>query len=583
MRYSSVIPFAIAVAAACHDGPMAPAISELVGRGHSGSAALTVTQTAQGVWEQRTEYDWTAQRYVSEIHVGSDMHLIPERDRVQILPGETVWIMFQVDAQRRVAFEGTVEGVRGQTCITNTGAARVDGISILEQVEVRSGSNWVPVAGATAVVTSTAALEKGESLCLPYEILFDAESGAAYRVVATVTTNRGGTGASAGFALPSEKSIVEIDAEARVRDQWWDACQRAFGLDFSCLSPDTFPRDRLLEANAAGNASVSFMVDIRNDGICGETIVYTIDEPLREGGPSPPGGEIRSVVGSVVITTGRCEDLTTCPKSDEWWAARLASHRQEVSSLLPIVLGIQHGSKTLSVVSVEIAEAMFNRYGDASNGILELYAQLLTAKLNIKIGVDPRPTRDVRIAADVFLESHHSTDWPSLTASEQAQVRELARELETINERGCESDDDDDSPGTNCTRTIGYWKNHAGFGPQNDEVTRLLPVWLGTAGGSRSVQVTTAALAVEFLNMSGDASNGVNKLYAQLLAAKLNIKRGADGSAVLETITQADAFLATHGSADWNALSSGDRQRVLAWATMLDDYNNGKIGPGQCH
>src|ERR671914_627827 len=150
MRFSSLIPVGIVVtAAACHDGPTAPDISELVRGGHSAGVTLTATQTAQGLWEQRTEYDWTAQRYVSEIHVGSDMHLIPERDRVQILPGETVWITFQVDAQRRVASESTVEGVRGQTCLTNTGGARVEGISIVEQVQVRTGGSWTPVAGAS--------------------------------------------------------------------------------------------------------------------------------------------------------------------------------------------------------------------------------------------------------------------------------------------------------------------------------------------------------------------------------------------------------------------------------------------------
>ncbi|HZO43661.1 MAG TPA: hypothetical protein VFE97_30880, partial [Methylomirabilota bacterium] len=129
---------------------------------------------------------------------------------------------------------------------------------------------------------------------------------------------------------------------------------------------------------------------------------------------------------------------------------------------------------------------------------------------------------------------------------------------------------------------IGFWKNHAGFGPQADVVTPLLPVWLGTAAGTRSVFVTSASQAVTLLDKSGDASNGINKLYAQLLAARLNIKSGADGSAVLQTITQADVFLATHNAADWGSLSADDRGRVLTWAATLDDYNNGRIGPGHC-
>ena len=94
--------------------------------------------------------------------------------------------------------------------------------------------------------------------------------------------------------------------------------------------------------------------------------------------------------------------------------------------------------------------------------------------------------------------------------------------------------------------------------------------------------MTSAAQAVGLLDKSDDASNGINKLYAQLLAAKLNIASGADGSAVSQAITQADAFLATHAAADWQSLSAAERQSVLTWMATLDDYNNGRIGPGHC-
>ena len=39
-----------------------------------------------------------------------------------------------------------------------------------------------------------------------------------------------------------------------------------------------------------------------------------------------------------------------------------------------------------------------------------------------------------------------------------------------------------------CTRTIGYWKTHAGFGPQADVVTPLLPILLGSAGGAKTLE-----------------------------------------------------------------------------------------------
>ncbi len=130
------------------------------------------------------------------------------------------------------------------------------------------------------------------------------------------------------------------------------------------------------------------------------------------------------------------------------------------------------------------------------------------------------------------------------------------------------------------TLTIGYWKTHAGFGPQPDSVTHLLPQWLGTAGGAKSKEIVTAADAVAALTFYGDASNPVNRLYAQLLGAKLNIADGVDGSAVASTIAAADAFLAQYDNT--SVLTKTQIQQVNAWQTTLDNYNNGLIGPGHC-
>lgn len=143
-------------------------------------------------------------------------------------------------------------------------------------------------------------------------------------------------------------------------------------------------------------------------------------------------------------------------------------------------------------------------------------------------------------------------------------------------------------PCSGCTLTIGYWKTHAGFGPQPDVVTPLLPIYLGTQGGARTVVVTTAAQAVNILNFGGsngsiNASNGINRLYAQLLAAKLNIASGADGTAIAATIASADAFLANNDSTSWFFLSRANRTLVNNLQIALESYNTGVIGPGHCY
>jgi hypothetical protein len=139
-------------------------------------------------------------------------------------------------------------------------------------------------------------------------------------------------------------------------------------------------------------------------------------------------------------------------------------------------------------------------------------------------------------------------------------------------------------PEEHCTRTIGYWKTHDGSGPQPDVVTALLPQWLGTPLGLKSIDVTNTTISHNILSQDvyGTPKNGITKLYAQLLGAKLNAANDADISLISATIAAADVFLATHDWNDWDSLSKAQKTMVLGWQSTLDDYNNGLIGPIHC-
>jgi hypothetical protein len=136
------------------------------------------------------------------------------------------------------------------------------------------------------------------------------------------------------------------------------------------------------------------------------------------------------------------------------------------------------------------------------------------------------------------------------------------------------------APPTTTPLTIGYWKTHAGFtGNNGDKVTAYLPIYLGTAGGTRSIKVTTPNDVVKVLEMKtyGSASNGITKLYAQLLAVKLNIANGADSSKISGIINSADAFLAGKDYNSWSSLDGTSKATVLAMMNTLDLYNNGAL------
>ncbi|MBI3537664.1 MAG: hypothetical protein HY070_08925, partial [Chloroflexi bacterium] len=122
------------------------------------------------------------------------------------------------------------------------------------------------------------------------------------------------------------------------------------------------------------------------------------------------------------------------------------------------------------------------------------------------------------------------------------------------------------SGGTNCTYTQGFWKTHP----------EAWPVQTISIGGV-NYSKTDAINNIFNVQPNGDATY---ILAQQLLAAKLNVLKGADNSAVASTMTNADAFLQAHplGSNPQGT----DRDSAIAMAATLDDYNNGRIGPGHC-
>ena len=131
---------------------------------------------------------------------------------------------------------------------------------------------------------------------------------------------------------------------------------------------------------------------------------------------------------------------------------------------------------------------------------------------------------------------------------------------------------------TGCTRTIGYWKNHDGGGPQPDMVSQYLPIALG----DDVVDNTTESDAI-LGQRQASPSNGLVKLRAQLLAAMLNVEAGADPSSIAATIAAANAFLdardvtAANLTTVWAGLSNATRTQVTSWASQLDGYNNGPL------
>jgi hypothetical protein len=118
----------------------------------------------------------------------------------------------------------------------------------------------------------------------------------------------------------------------------------------------------------------------------------------------------------------------------------------------------------------------------------------------------------------------------------------------------------------NCTYTLGFWKNHPAAWP----VTSLT---LGSVAYDQ-----TQLLAILDQPAQG---NGLVILAHQLIATLLNVAQGADDDDVAAAIASAHALI---GSLVVPPVGSDSlpSSTTSALTQILDDYNNGVIGPGHC-
>ncbi|HEX2619713.1 MAG TPA: hypothetical protein VHL11_06190 [Phototrophicaceae bacterium] len=128
-----------------------------------------------------------------------------------------------------------------------------------------------------------------------------------------------------------------------------------------------------------------------------------------------------------------------------------------------------------------------------------------------------------------------------------------------------------------CTLTLGYWKTHSHKGPAPyDDAWKLLP------GGQEENTVFFLSGKTWYqVFWTPPAGNAYYNLAHQYMAAKLNILNGAATTpAVAAAITWSETqFFNLYMPGNFPA---GVKKSVLSNATLLDNYNNGLIGPGHC-
>ncbi len=126
-----------------------------------------------------------------------------------------------------------------------------------------------------------------------------------------------------------------------------------------------------------------------------------------------------------------------------------------------------------------------------------------------------------------------------------------------------------------CSLTPGYWKTHSEFGPAPYDNT-----WAQLPNGASTTFYLSGKSYYQVLWTAPQGGNAYYILAHAFIATKLNKLNGADTSSVATTLASAETFFNTYTPS--SSLTRAQRLAALTLATVLDQYNNGLIGPGHC-
>lgn len=129
-------------------------------------------------------------------------------------------------------------------------------------------------------------------------------------------------------------------------------------------------------------------------------------------------------------------------------------------------------------------------------------------------------------------------------------------------------------PGGGCTLTPGYWKTHSIYGPASyDEIWALI--------GEDTPFFLSDQSYYDVL-WTAPRGNAYYILAHAYIAAELNFLNGADSTAAQDAFDAATALFDVYTPADVAGLKGAAKHAWTNLATILDNYNNGLIGPGHC-
>jgi type VI secretion system secreted protein VgrG len=322
--------------------------------------------------------------------------------------------------------EGGVDrsGVRGDICVTNRGEWETRGLSVVDVVQVKTGSG--PFADYVSILVELGekpVLPAGETACYPYEIQFSAVAGAQYRNTAraTITNHAGwlpgdkncpgpepcpyGPDTKIGFKLPKQPAVIGEGGAA--------------GKAAQGPTPTLAPDDGQIEAPVASpepSTTPAAEAETETPPASAPTATPTATATAE---PTPTFEPPREQLPTPTLAPPDDFAPTGCTYSAEFW---LWNPRDWPVGELELG-GLDYSQEQALAILGAPVEA---------DETFPLVQPLIAARLNVEQGANAAGVAGMIEAADEWLAAHPPGSHPP--KPDRLAAQDLAEQLEDFNE-----------------------------------------------------------------------------------------------------------------------------------------------------
>lgn len=385
-----------------HAGPGAPA-----------TARLTARSDASDQLNETLRYQWELQQSV-------------DSPSFEVHGGRPTLVNFEIQAVRTLVERSSSHEITGHVCITNSGKVRTRSLEVWGGIQEKLGGTFKDITeGVTNGNPRATEVEPGSTLCLPFQLSADLRLGIEYRHHATICHVADAPiciESDAPFKVAETSKVTELNKTSRIQSVL--SCPQ--GLYCSYTAPEG------LLSEPFHQIPLQISVERVNQRTCTSgtmthsvTLFGSVAQPLAS----------NTTQAQLICSVGN--PPAQCAGGSSFWSAHNTGKvlPDLLSPLLPVRLGGCGGTSQVIATSTQ-ASSVFNQSfcsDGPSNGIGQLYSELLATQLNIARGTDVVPIRGSLLEVESFLVRHDCTDWPLLGAEDRASVQVWTSRLQQYN------------------------------------------------------------------------------------------------------------------------------------------------------